>query len=147
MCHGHGMLLVAATCWERLRAARHGVLGTVHASRGVDAVPVVFVVHGDQDRGQIVIPIDTVKAKAGGRLQRLRNLDADQRAVLLVEHYDEDWSQLWWVRVHGHAHEAVPSSEQLERLAGGFPAYAVPGTVTSVILLEPDEISGWSEGP
>ena len=97
MCHGHDVQLDDASCWERLRAARHGVLGTVHATRAVDAVPVVFVVHDDQ----VVIPIDTVKPKAGGRLQRLRNLDRDDRAVLLVDHYDDDWSALWWIRLDG----------------------------------------------
>ena len=133
------------TCWERLRAARHGVLGTLHATRGVDAVPVVFVF--DPDRDAIVIPIDTVKPKAGGRLQRLRNLDGDDRAVLLVEHYDDDWSQLWWVRVHGPAQEAEPTPDQLQQLAAGFPAYAAPGSVTSVIVLAPADVTGWSAGP
>jgi PPOX class probable F420-dependent enzyme len=130
------------TCWERLRAARHGALGTVHAARGVDAVPVVFVI--DSDRDEIVIPIDTVKPKTGGRLQRLRNLDSDDRAVVLVEHYDDDWSQLWWVRVHGQAHEVEPTPGQLERLAAAFPAYAAPGSVTSLIVLTPTDVTGWS---
>ena len=99
------------------RAARHGAFGTVHADRGVDAVPVVFVVDGEQ----IVIPIDTVKPKAGPRLQRLRNLDADHRAVLLVDHYDDDWSQLWWVRVHGHAREAEPTADAARAARGRLP--------------------------
>lgn len=74
-----------------------GVLSTVHPERGVDAVPVVFVV---DDAGRVVIPIDLVKPKAAGRLQRERNLDTDPRAVLLVDRWDpDDWSQLWWVRV------------------------------------------------
>ena len=134
-------------CWERLRAARHGVLGTVHATRGVDAVPVVFIVDGNQDADEIVIPIDTVKPKAGGRLQRLRNLDGDERSVLLVEHYEDDWSRLWWVRVHGRAHEAEPTPGQLGRLAAAFPAYAAPGSVTSVIVFAPDDVTGWATGP
>jgi PPOX class probable F420-dependent enzyme len=134
------MQLDTSVCWDRLRGAVHGVLGTVHADRGVDAVPVVFVV----ERDHFVIPIDTVKEKRGGRLQRLRNLDADTRAVLLVDHYADDWSQLWWVRVHGRAHEHPPTPAQLEQLAGAFPVYAAPGSVASVIVLAPDEISGWA---
>jgi PPOX class probable F420-dependent enzyme len=137
------MQMDADRCREQLAAAHHGVLGTVHADRGVDAVPVVFVVVGDL----IVIPIDTVKPKAGARLQRLRNLEADHRAVLLVDHYDDDWSALWWVRVHGPAHEAEPSVDQLEQLATAFPAYEVPGAVTSVIVLRVDQVSGWTAGP
>ena len=137
------MRMDADRCQQHLAAARHGVFGTVHPHRGVDAVPVVFVVDGEQ----IVIPIDTVKPKEGARLQRLRNLDADHRAVLLIDHYDEDWSQLWWVRVHAHAREAEPTTTQLEQLAAAFPIYAAPGRVTSVILLVPDAVTGWAAGP
>ena len=135
--------LDTAASWERLRAAHHGILGTVHAARGVDAVPVVFVIHGEQ----AVIPIDTVKPKSGPMLQRLRNLLVDPRAVLLVDHYDEDWSQLWWVRVHGRAEQQVPSTDQLEALRRAFPAYRDPDAVTSVIVLEPSAVSGWSANP
>lgn len=79
----------------RLAAHDHGVLSTVHVDRGVDAVPVAFAV-GDTRVG---IPVDLVKPKSSTRLQRERNLEADPRASLLVEHWDRaDWSQLWWVR-------------------------------------------------
>lgn len=136
------MQLDDTECWARLGAAGHGVLGTVHARRGVDAVPVVYVV----DSGHLVIPVDTVKAKRPGRLQRLRNLDADPRAVLLVDHYADDWSRLWWVRVHGLTHEAAPTGPHLDRLASAFPAYAAIGTVPSVLVLVPDQITGWAAG-
>jgi PPOX class probable F420-dependent enzyme len=95
----------------RLEAHDHGVLCTVHPERGVDAVPVVFAV----DDGHVGVPIDRVKPKASSRLQRQRNLEADPRATLLVEHWDaEDWSRLWWVRaelIH------VPTGDRGERLA------------------------------
>lgn len=56
---------------------------TTHRERGADLVPVVFAVDGDH----LAIPIDTVKPKAAGRLQRERNLAADPRAALLIEHW------------------------------------------------------------
>jgi hypothetical protein len=74
----------------------HGVLGTVHAQRGVDVVPVVYVLDDD---GFVGVPVDLVKPKSSTSLQRERNLAADPRATLLVEHWDrDDWSRLWWVR-------------------------------------------------
>jgi Pyridoxamine 5'-phosphate oxidase len=80
----------------RLVGRDHGILCTVHAVRGVDAVPVVFAVDGD---GFVGVPVDRVKPKTSARLQRERNLEADPRATLLVEHWDpDDWSHLWWVR-------------------------------------------------
>ncbi|CCI52929.1 MAG: pyridoxamine 5'-phosphate oxidase family protein [Tetrasphaera jenkinsii] len=65
---------------RRLAAYDHGVLGTTHRDRGADLVPVVFAIDGDH----VAIPIDTVKPKSAGRLQRERNLAADPRATLLI---------------------------------------------------------------
>lgn len=80
----------------RLAMPDHGILCTVHAKRGVDAVPVVYAVDAD---GHIGVPVDRVKPKSSTRLQRERNLAADPRATLLVEQWDpQDWSRLWWVR-------------------------------------------------
>src|SRR5580765_805711 len=90
------MRLAGDEARARLEAHDHGVLSTVHAERGVDAVPVVYAVDDD---GYVGVPVDRVKPKASSRLQRERNLETDPRATLLVEHWDrDDWSQLWWVR-------------------------------------------------
>ena len=59
----------------RLERADHGVLSTLHPTRGIDSVPVCFVVAGDI----VGIPIDTVKPKRSTQLGRLRNLEADPR--------------------------------------------------------------------
>ena len=89
------MRLDRLRCQQLLERSERGVLGTVHAERGVDAVPVCFAVEGPT----LVVPVDTVKAKSSLPLRRQENLDADPRAVLLCDHWDAtDWSQLWWVR-------------------------------------------------
>jgi PPOX class probable F420-dependent enzyme len=81
----------------RLAAHDHGVLATRHPKRGVDAVPVVYAVDA---HGCLGVPVDRVKPKSTTALQRVRNLEADPRATLLIEHWDAaDWSRLWWVRV------------------------------------------------
>jgi hypothetical protein len=80
----------------RLAAHDHGILCTLHSKRGVDAVPVVYALDND---GYVGVPVDLVKPKSSLRLQRERNLEADSRATLLIEHWDpKDWSRLWWVR-------------------------------------------------
>ena len=90
------MRLTAAEARARLASHDHGVLCTLHSRRGVDAVPVVYA--ADED-GYLGVPVDRVKPKSASRLQRERNLEADPRATLLVEHWDRaDWSRLWWVR-------------------------------------------------
>ena len=89
------MRLSRSRCGELLRSSDHGVLATVHARRGVDAVPVCFVFDGTR----VAVPVDLVKPKSAEVLQRQRNLDDDPRATLLCEHWDPaDWSRLWWVR-------------------------------------------------
>ena len=85
------------------------------------------------------VPVDTVKAKSTTRLQRLANLEADPRCVLLVDHYADDWSQLWWVRVHGTATVVEGRDEALM----AFPQYRHEGAVARTIVLHPDAVSGW----
>ncbi len=137
------MRLDATTCWARIGPFGHGTLGTLHPDRGLDVVPVVYVI----DRDQIIIPIDAVKPKSGRRLQRLSNLAADARCVLLVDHYADDWSELWWVRAHGHAIESHPSPDALAALGRAFPMYRAADSVTSLIVMTIDSITGWSALP
>lgn len=134
------MRLDEADCRARLHASDHGVLATVHETRGVDAVPVVFAIVGRE----IVVPVDTVKPKQHTRLQRLLNVERDPRCVLLVDEYGDDWSQLWWVRVHGRAVVVDPTDEIVAALAARYPPYAQPGAVTSALLLVPDVVTGWA---
>jgi PPOX class probable F420-dependent enzyme len=57
-------------------------------------VPIVFVAEG----GDLWSPVDG-KPKRGRRLARLDQIARQPRASLLVDHYDDDWRALWWVRV------------------------------------------------
>ena len=136
------MRLNAEECWARLATAAHGVLATVHPERGVDAVPVVFAVAPGR---RLLLPIDTVKAKSTTDLQRLANLADDPRCVLLVDDYGADWSQLWWVRVHGTA--APAPDESPAPLVAKYPAYAEPGAVEAVLVLTPTALTGWAAEP
>lgn len=141
------MRLPADEALARLTAHDHGVLSTVHAERGVDAVPVVYTVGDDRTVG---IPIDRVKPKSSTRLQRLRNLEADPRAALLIEHWDrDDWSQLWWVRAEllwdgdVDASRAEPSAA---RLARRFEQYR-DRPFAAIVVLRIVDVTGWSASP
>jgi len=81
---------------RRAIAADHGVLATLDKAHGASLVPVCYAIEGDR----LAIPIDSVKPKGSTALGRVRNLERDPRASLLVEHWDPiDWSRLWWVHV------------------------------------------------
>ncbi len=129
----------------RLAAHDHGILCTVHAERGVDAVPVAYVVDDD---GYVGVPVDLVKPKASSRLQRERNLEADPRATLLVEQWHrDDWSQLWWVRVELRAQgDDAPAGRPAalaDQLAGRYPQYR-DQPFARVLVLRIVGVSGWS---
>ena len=62
-------------------------------------VPVCFALDGDT----VVTAVDA-KPKTTAALRRLDNVRAHPDGRLLVHAYDdEDWTQLWWVRVDGRA--------------------------------------------
>jgi PPOX class probable F420-dependent enzyme len=140
----------------RLAAHDHGVLSTVHPARGVDAVPVVFVV---DEEGYVAVPVDRVKPKSSSRLQRERNLEADPRATLLVEHWDPvDWSRLWWVRAElrwvgavevGRGDETGPLDALGTRLAAGlaerYPQYR-DQPFARLLILRVVDVTGWAGG-
>jgi hypothetical protein len=138
------MMLGDDEALARLAAHDHGILCTVHAERGVDAVPVSFVVDSD---GYVGVPVDTVKPKASTRLQRERNLEGDPRATLLVEHWDaDDWSRLWWVRAELRW-DPDADAERTEALAAAlavrYPQYW-DQPFTRVIVLRIVGIVGWA---
>jgi PPOX class probable F420-dependent enzyme len=70
-------------------------------------VPVVFAVEWDDADGpggtEIVYTAVDAKPKTTQRLRRLANIEHNPRASLLVDHYGDDWTQLWWVRADGVA--------------------------------------------
>jgi PPOX class probable F420-dependent enzyme len=116
----------------RLARARVARMATLHET-APRLVPVTFAWH----RGRAVWAVDDVKAKSGRRLRRLADIAADPRVSLLVDHYEEDWSALWWIELIGTAaelrgHEATTA---LDALAARYPAYAErrpPGPVVGV---------------
>jgi hypothetical protein len=138
------MRLAHSDAMARLVSHDHGVLCTLHATRGVDAVPCVFAV--DED-GFVGVPIDRVKPKSQPRLQREHNLESDSRATLLVEQWDpDDWSRLWWVRA-SLAWEAAPSAERTDGLAtllaDRYAQYR-DRPFDRVLVLRIVDVTGWS---
>ena len=138
------MRLDAEKALLRVGESDHGVLCTLHPERGVDAVPAVFAV---LEHEWVGVPVDRVKAKASTALQRVRNLETDPRATLLVEQWNRtDWSQLWWVRV-GLTYVTAPPAEVTGQLANAleekYPQYAGQ-PFERVLVFRVGEVTGWS---
>jgi PPOX class probable F420-dependent enzyme len=73
-------------------------LGTVAPDGKPHLVPVVFALHHE-----VVYTAVDAKPKTTQRLRRLANIEHNPQVSLLVDHYSDDWTQLWWVRIDGIA--------------------------------------------
>jgi PPOX class probable F420-dependent enzyme len=131
-----------ARCRAHLAAARVGRLATVRPDGGPHVVVCCYAVEGDR----VWTAVDD-KPKRGVRLQRLANVRANPHASLLVDHYEEDWERLWWVRIDGAAAVLEIGNEEeraIAALTARYPQYerARPGGPVIAITIE--RITGWS---
>jgi PPOX class probable F420-dependent enzyme len=129
--------LPPAIAEERFAQARVGRLATVTAQGRPHLVPVCFVLH----EGRVYTAVDA-KPKATTALKRLDNVRATGRASVLVDHYEEDWSLLWWVRVDGTA-AIVESDRALDALAAKYEQYRAHRPGGPLIAIEPERWSSW----
>lgn len=91
--------------WPVARLATRDAAGNPHV------VPVVFCLQEDA----IYSPIDG-KPKTSTRLKRLTNLEDSPSASLLIDHYDNDWQRLWWIRLDAMGDVVRPDAATTERL-------------------------------
>ncbi|NDL60336.1 TIGR03668 family PPOX class F420-dependent oxidoreductase [Phytoactinopolyspora mesophila] len=136
------MRLNEAECRRRLGAARVARLATTGADMRPHLVPVTFAVSGDL----LVVGVDQ-KPKTTTKLRRMRNIEENPRVTVLCDHYDDDWTQLWWVRADGEA-SIVERGEirdhAIELLVAKYEQYAVDPPAGPVIVLAIGAWSGWA---
>ena len=123
---------------ERVAAARVGRLATVTADGRPHVVAVCFALAG----GRIYTAVDA-KPKSTRALRRLDNVRATGRASLLVDHYEEDWSKLWWVRVDGRAEVLSECRPAIDALAAKYEQYRAARPAGPVIALTPEAWRTW----
>jgi PPOX class probable F420-dependent enzyme len=80
---------------------------------------------------------------------RLANLAANPRATVLADHYEEDWSALWWVRADGRARvledvTAPEAARALDLLAERYAQYREQRPAGPVIALDVERLTGWT---
>jgi len=123
--------------------ARVARLGTLNAAGAVDLVPVTFALAGDE----LVTAVDH-KPKRSTRLTRLDNVRRDSRVTVLVDHYDDEWSTLWWVRMRGSGRVVRPGDvehgDAVAPLVEKYPQYRDQPPAGAAILVSVQEWRGWS---
>ena len=77
-------------------------------------VPVCFAVAVDT----LYITVDEKpKRQAGGMLKRLKNIAENPAVAVVADRYDDDWAQLGWIMLHGHA-EILEAGAEHDRAQG-----------------------------
>jgi PPOX class probable F420-dependent enzyme len=117
-------------------------LATVSAEGAPHLVPIVFALLDDT-----VYSVVDDKPKRTTDLKRLANVRATARASVLVDHYEDDWTKLWWVRADGTARTLSPDEPEarraLEALTKRYPRQHPIGPVLAVDV---ENWSGWLGG-
>lgn len=131
-------------CRLRIAAADHGVLATTGETRP-HLVPIVYAVDGNT-----LVSVVDHKPKSTPNLARLANLRRDPRCSVLVEHYEDDWDRLWWVRVDGVG--GISDQPALVEVAGlllaaRYPPYRERPPSGPVIRIDIVRMVGWSATP
>lgn len=125
--------------------ARVGRLGTIDPSGRPHVVPFCFVLDGDT----LFSTVDH-KPKSGAQLRRLENIRMHPEVTVLVDHYEEEWSRLWWVRLRGRGRvieEGAQQDRAISLLREKYQQYEDTPPSGPVIAIEVNEWRGWSWRP
>jgi PPOX class probable F420-dependent enzyme len=105
-------------------------------------VPIVFALEG----ATLYSAVDR-KPKRSPRLRRIENARARPDVTILVDHYDEDWDCLWWIRLRGRA-RVLDQGEERERaltlLTQKYPQYRSEPPEGPVLAVDVTEVREWA---
>ncbi len=127
-----------------LREARVARLATVDEAGQPLVVPICFVWDGTA----LYSAVDA-KPKRTRHLQRLRNIAANPKVSVVIDHYEEAWDRLRWVIFQGRAEllEGTPEAGgAIELLRKKYPQYVTMplGAQALVIKVTPVRVLTWS---
>ena len=125
---------------DRFPVAR---LATADAKGGPHVVPICFVVIDDT----LYLTIDGKPKGDPRRLKRLRNITENNQVAVIVDRYDDDWTQLGWIMLRGLAEIIECGAEHAKAqtaLEGRYPQYRdMQLTDLPVIALRIERVVRW----
>ena len=140
-------LLAEPRVRDFLNATRIARLATADTGAVPHAVPVCFWFNGTR----FYFAIDQKpKSRPGTELKRMRNIAANPRVALIIDHYEEDWAELAFVLVRGTAQLVEDNDEEymlaLRALRDKYQQYRAmeltPGT-NPIVRIEPTHAHIW----
>jgi PPOX class probable F420-dependent enzyme len=126
----------------RLTAARVARLATIDPDGRPHLVPIVFAL----DAETLYSAVDR-KPKRSRTLRRIENARVRPEVTILVDHYEDDWNRLWWIRLRGRA-RVLDDGEERDRalalLAEKYPEYRAEPPDGPVLAVDVVEVRTWS---
>jgi coenzyme F420-0:L-glutamate ligase / coenzyme F420-1:gamma-L-glutamate ligase len=137
--------VISAAIRAKLDAARVARLATLDEQQSPHLVPVCFALNANVFYSAIDRKPKRVAPK---RLARLRNIKKTPQVALLVDHYEENWTLLWYVLVRGKAKLVSAPAERkraLQSLREKYPQYRGGMLQENAPLLRitPERITAW----
>jgi PPOX class probable F420-dependent enzyme len=126
----------------RLTAARVARLATTDPDGRPHLVPIVFALEGDT----LYSAVDR-KPKRSSTLRRIENARLRPDVTILVDHYEDDWSRLWWIRLRGRARVLDDGEERdraLSLLARKYPQYVREPPDGPVLAVDVSDVREWT---
>jgi PPOX class probable F420-dependent enzyme len=127
---------------SRLTAARVARLATIDPDGRPHLVPIVFVLEGET----LYSAVDR-KPKRSSTLRRIENARVRPDVTILVDHYEDDWGRLWWIRLRGRARvldEGDERAHALTLLARKYPQYRREPPDGPVLAVDVTEVREWT---
>lgn len=137
-------------CRRRFASVPVGHLATADATAHPHVVPFVFAVEASDDpahRDRIYTAVDQ-KPKRTTALRRLVNVAENPAVAALVDHYEDDWERLWWVRADGPGRLVRAGSLEEQRairlLQARYRPYQTRPPAGPILAIEVERWSGWT---
>jgi PPOX class probable F420-dependent enzyme len=127
---------------SRVAAERVARLATVDPDGRPHLVPITFALVSDT----LYTAVDA-KPKRSRTLRRIENARARPDVTVLVDHYEDDWTRLWWVRIRGRARvldEGEEAKRGLEALTAKYAQYLEAPPGLPVLAVDVVEWRGWA---
>ena len=116
-------------------------LATVDPDGHPHLVPCCFAI-----AGEVAYSVVDHKPKRSAALRRLDNVRLNPSVCLLVDHYEDDWSALWWVRFDGHARIIEDGPEHAAALAllcAKYEQYRTTPPSGTVLAIDVSTVRAW----
>ncbi len=139
--------LISAKVRAKLQSARVARLATLDANRKPHVIPICFAFDGSVFYSAID---HKPKRVTPSRLARLKNIADRPHVALLVDHYDEDWTRLWYILVRGKARLVASETERrlaIELLRAKYRQYdsSMLPDDAPVVRITPVRITAWGQ--